>query len=82
MDTASISIPRKVRVVVGPSTFAGSTGSPSLMAVWIARSRVCWQVAWLAPDDEVVQIVCEVDNVGAYHSPCETISNSVENDRG
>ena len=45
MDTVSISIPRKVRVVAGPSTLAGSTGSPSLVAVWIARSRVCWQVA-------------------------------------
>ena len=45
MDTVSISIPRKVRVVAGPSTLAGSTGSPSLVAVWIARSRVRWQVA-------------------------------------
>ena len=34
------------------------------------------------PEDEVVQIVCEVDNVGAYHGPCETVSNGVEDDRG
>ena len=34
------------------------------------------------PEDEVVQIVCEVDNVGAYHGPCKTVSNGVEDDRG
>ena len=39
MDTVSILIPRKVRVVMGPLTLAGSTASPSLMAVRIARSK-------------------------------------------
>ena len=48
LETESISIPRKVRVVEEPLTLAGSTGSPSLVAVEIARSRVCWQVAWSA----------------------------------
>ena len=30
------------------------------------------------PEDEVVQILCEVDNVGSYHGPCETVSNSLQ----
>ena len=31
---------------------------------------------------QIVQIVCEVDNVGAYHGPCETVSNGIEDNRG
>ena len=30
------------------------------------------------PEDEIVQIVCEVDYIGAYYSTCETVSNGIE----
>ena len=34
------------------------------------------------PEDEIVQIVCEVEYVGAYYTTCETVSNGVEDNRG
>ena len=42
-----ILIPRKVRVVKGPSILAGLTGSPSLVSVRTANYRVSLQVPWL-----------------------------------
>ena len=58
LETESISIPRKVRVVKGPSNSAGSTGIPSLVAVQIVRSRVRWQVAWSADEKMKLSRLC------------------------
>ena len=47
LATVLILIPRKVRVVEGPSILAGLTGSPSLVSVRTANYKVSLQVPWL-----------------------------------
>ena len=73
LETESILIPRKVRVVKGPSKLAGSTGSPSLVAVQIVRSRVLWQVAWSADEKMKSSRLCVrsimLDHIMAHARP-------------
>ena len=78
--TESSSMPRKMRVVVGPTAFSGATGKPRPSQRWTAiwSEFLQWSGVIGGAEKEIVDIVDEMRNPLTHHGPGQSVRHGGE----